>query len=180
MKRTKIIGKPILFFAALILSSCAGNQMVTQHQLEKNLDAYPVLNFAVETSMNENIVNEMAVLRAKVHKKLQDLNLFQNIEFVDKPEPAEGKLLVKATITEIRKVIGAKRFFLGALAGKAAITVDVVFIDIATEEVLGSYTVTGKSGGSGLSGGTEDAIKKTAEAIVELISSNYDKIVTNT
>lgn len=78
MKRITIIGWPVLLFAVLILSSCAGSQMVTQQQLKKNLGTYPDLNFAVESDLNEDIMNEMADLRALVLENLRDRNLFQN------------------------------------------------------------------------------------------------------
>jgi hypothetical protein len=50
---------------------------------------------------------------------------------------------------------------------------DIEFIDAETQESIGSYTITGESGGLGTSGGTGDAIKQTADAIVEIIKNNY-------
>ena len=53
-----------------------------------------------------------------------------------------------------------------------------VHIGIASGEVMASgtgsarhleYTVTGESGGTGLSGGTSDAVTKTAEAVAGLL-----------
>jgi hypothetical protein len=52
-------------------------------------------------------------------------------------------------------------------------TADVIFADAVTRDTLGVYTVTGKSGGTGVSVGTESAVKHTVEAITELIYNNY-------
>ena len=67
------------------------------------------------------------------------------------------------------------RFMLGAFAGKATMTTDVDFIDAASGKTLGSYSIKGKSGGTGVSGGTSDAVKKAAEGIAQVISENFGK-----
>jgi hypothetical protein len=48
-------------------------------------------------------------------------------------------------------------------------TTEIAIVDASTGKTLGSYTVTGESGGSGLSGGTSDAVVKTAEAVAALL-----------
>ena len=77
------------------------------------------------------------------------------------------------TISEIKKVSGAKRFSLGSFAGRAKIKADITFIDAEAQVTIGSYTITGESGNTDFSGGTGDAIEKTSEAIVEIIQENY-------
>ncbi|MCK4371914.1 MAG: hypothetical protein KAW61_02155, partial [candidate division Zixibacteria bacterium] len=87
-------------------------------------------------------------------------------------ENCDGVLQVNAEVTKVKKVGGTERFMLGAFAGKASMTATVVFLEPASLDTLGSYTVTGKSGGTGMSGGTKSAVGKTAQAIVQLISDN--------
>lgn len=89
-------------------------------------------------------------------------------------EPEESTLLLEILITEINKVSSASRFWLGAFAGEARMTNKLLFIDAGTNEKLGEYTVTGSSGSSGFAGGTNEAIDKTVEAIVEIISNNFN------
>ena len=106
-------------------------------------------------------------------QRISELNIFRSIQFARDCEKSEGCLLVRVTISEIKKVSGAKRFSLGSLAGRAKMKADITLIDAATQETIGSYTVTGESGNSDFSGGTGEAVRKTSEAIVEVIQENY-------
>ena len=59
---------------------------------------------------------------------------------------------------------------LGAAAGRASMTTEITLVDSSTGRTLGSYTVIRQSGGSGLAGGTSEAVTKTAEAIAGSIT----------
>jgi hypothetical protein len=48
-------------------------------------------------------------------------------------------------------------------------TTEISLVDSSTGKTLGSYPVTGQSGGSGLAGGTSEAVTKTAEAVAGLL-----------
>jgi hypothetical protein len=52
-------------------------------------------------------------------------------------------------------------------------TCDFSLVDAANGTTLGAYSVKGESGSTGYSGGTSDAVKKTAEGIAKVIKSNY-------
>ena len=78
-------------------------------------------------------------------------------------------LLLKATITKVKRVGGTKRFMLGVGAGRANISAQVNLSDARTGKELGSYTITGESGGSAFAGGTDDAVKKAAEQVVAVL-----------
>jgi hypothetical protein len=88
-------------------------------------------------------------------------------------ESNEGALVVDISVEGIRKVSGTSRFFLGMFAGKAHMITDVTFLDGGTGKKLGQYQIKGESGGSGMSGGTDDAVKKTADGIAAIICEAY-------
>jgi hypothetical protein len=52
-------------------------------------------------------------------------------------------------------------------------TTEITFLQARTGKELGSYSVTGESGGSAFSGGTSDAVQKTAEGIADVISKSF-------
>jgi hypothetical protein len=162
-----------LISVATFMGCSARRQMVPNLYLNTSLSNYPVCVFSVESHVSEDINKELNELRSEIFKKVSILGVFRSIQFARDCEEAEGCLLVVISISDIKKVSGAKRFFLGAFAGRANMKTDITFIDAAAQETIGSYTVTGESGGTGLSGGTGDAIRKTSEAIVEIIQENY-------
>jgi hypothetical protein len=51
-------------------------------------------------------------------------------------------------------------------------TTEIRLVDASTGKTIGRYTVTGESGGSGLAGGTSDAVSKTAEAVAGLLGGS--------
>ena len=116
---------------------------------------------------------EITDLEYMVANNIKELNIFQDVTLGDYSETSESTLLVKLSIMKIKKVGGFERFMLGAFAGKASMTTDVVFVDAASGKELGSYSVTGQSGGTGVSGGTSDAVREAAEGVAKVISENF-------
>lgn len=162
-----------LISVATFMGCAAKSQMVPNLNLDTNLSNYPICVFSVESHVTQDINKELDELKSEIFEKISLLGVFRSIQFASDCEKAEGCLLVVISISDIKKVSGAKRFFLGAFAGRANVKADITFIDAATQETIGSYTVIGESGGTGLSGGTADAIRKTSEAIAKIIKDNY-------
>ncbi len=52
----------------------------------------------------------------------------------------------------------------------------IFFVDAVTGETLGALSVTGESGGTGLSGGTSEAVLKAAERIAQIISEHSERM----
>jgi len=155
-----------------VFSGCASSRSTAIHAFEQKLNGYKALCFTTVPMTAEDIEKERRDLEDQVLKLVEKQRIFgwTQIGSCD----TSGTLNVQALITDIRKVSGTARFFIGAFAGEASLTSDVVFLDGATGDTLGVYTVTGKSGGSGMSGGTESAVKQTAKAISKLIKANYN------
>ena len=148
-------------------------------QFTANATGLPVYTGHAESATVGNLLmqleatGEITNLEERVIKKLKEKNLFQNIQLGEVTDSSGGTLQAKATISEIKKVSDTQRFFGGAFAGKASMMIELTFIDIAAGKTIGTYTITGKSGGTGMSGGTRDAIYKTGDEIVALIVNNY-------
>lgn len=156
-----------------ILAGCAGSQLVIQQPMEMKLGSFSKLHFMAESSVAEDVTQEITQLEERVISKLKKLDHFKDVQLGNVTDSSVGTLQVEATITEIKKVSETTRFFAGAFAGKASVLVEVAFNDLAAEKTIGSYSVKGKSSGTGVSGGTREAVWKTADAIVELISNNH-------
>ncbi len=198
MKKCKFL-KSYLFIILILLISCASSQITPEKPLSVGLNNYRNFVLSVKPMVTEDVEKELFDLRGLVLSKVMSLNVFDKVELLKdakpedteptEPEPADAEpteakpedaepeertLLLEILITDIRKVSSGSRFWLGAFAGEARMTNKLLFIDAATNERLGEYSVTGSSGGSGFSGGTNEAINKTIEAIVEVISNNYN------
>lgn len=167
---------PSLWLACLFsiaLVGCAGTNLTAILPLEQSLSPYKTLYFSAEPMTTENIDNEIIDLEQRVVSDLNDKVASEWALIGTCTDSCENAILVKAMITDIRKVSSSARFFGGVFAGKASMTADVVFVDAVRKDTVAVYTVTGKSGGTGVSGGTESAVYHTAKAIVELIQSHY-------
>ncbi len=176
MKRSHPMSAAVLLLILAALAGCtAKTEMVPIEPLTADLSPYTKVVITTETMVTEDVSQEITDLEQLTLKKLQELGVFEDIRLGDTEVPAEGTLKVNIVIAKIKKVSGGARFMLGAFAGRASMTTDVFFIDAMRGKELGSYTITGQSGGTGYSGGTSDAVKKTAEGIAKIISENYGK-----
>ena len=160
MKNGKF-GGSYLFIILLLLISCASSQITPEQPLSTGLNAYKNFVISVEPEVTEDVEKEMSDLTGLVLSKVMALNVFDKVELKSGEDFEENTLLLRIIITDIRKVSSASRFWLGAFAGEARMTNKLLFVDAATNETLGEYSVTGSSGGSGFSGGTNEAINKT-------------------
>ncbi len=163
----------LIWGTCIILAGCAGSHLIAVHPFEQKLNPYRAVYFSTESMTVEDINKEIFTLEEQVVTRLKNMAIFEQALLGECENQCEKALNVKAVITGIKKVSGSARFWGGAFAGKASLTADVIFADGVTGDTLGVYTVTGKSGGTGVSGGTESAVKKTAQAITELIYTNY-------
>lgn len=126
---------------------------------------------SVESNVSDDVSQEIARLEVELVDRFRALDAVSRISLGDLPERHEDAVLVCVTITGIRKVGRTRRFFLGEMAGRASMTADVEFVDGGNGNVLGHYEVVGKSGNTRFFGVTGDAVEKTAEAILSVMSS---------
>jgi hypothetical protein len=174
MKVFKIFKCCVFLISITIFMGCSSrSKMAPNLALETDLSQYPICVFSVEAQVTEDIDKELNELKSRILQGISELNIFRSIQFARACEKSEGCLQVNVLISEIKKVSGSKRFSLGSLAGRAKMKADITLIDGTNQETIGSYTVTGESGNTDFSGGTGEAIRKTSEAIVEVIQENY-------
>lgn len=120
----------------------------------------------VVSGVSEDVSEEAARLEGQIVDELRKTRRFGEVGTLAAAGAAmpPGTLRVTATITGIRKVGGAKRFFGGAFAGRARVVLKVRLVE-AGGAVVQEQEVTGESGGTGLSGGTSEALSQAAKAI---------------
>jgi hypothetical protein len=135
--------------------------------------AHAVLIKVGSSVANENAEQDVVNLRGLLLARVTLGAQYQTVALAETtPNPPPDALLVTVTITRLRHVSSAGRFWGGALAGRASLTAEVRIARNADGKELGLYTVTGESGRSGFSGGTEDAVNKAALAIAALLRKN--------
>jgi uncharacterized protein DUF4410 len=157
--------------AGFVVSGCAArSKAVTLQPLTADMSHYKKVVIAVESRVPGDVTKEKSELEVLTVSRVKALNRFSSVQLkAGDMGPTAETLVVNVGITHLKKVGGTKRFMLGAAAGRASMTTEITLVDSSTGKTLGSYTVTGQSGGSGLAGGTSEAVTKTAEAVAGLL-----------
>ena len=161
----------VLAVAGFVVSGCAArSKAVTLQPLTAEMSRYKTVVISVESRVPGDVTKEKSDLEGLTVSRVKALNRFSSVQLKtgDMP-PTPETLVVNVGITHLKKVGGTKRFMLGAAAGRASMTTEITLVDSSTGKTLGSYTVIGQSGGSGLAGGTSEAVTKTAEAVAGLL-----------
>jgi hypothetical protein len=170
-------GKLVLpaIIAGLLLVGCGGITMTDIRTLQQPLTNYQALYFSVRPDVGENIDDQMMKLEETVLKQINKRKLFDKVRLGNCIDSCSRAIIVTTTITEVNKVSGTARFFIGMFAGNATMTAEVVFVDALSGDTIGVYSITGKSGSSGFSGNTGSVTKGIAKKIVKLIEANSQK-----
>jgi hypothetical protein len=157
--------------AVAIVSGCAArSKAVTLQPVTADMSQYKTVVISVESRVPGDVSKEKIDLEGQTVSRVKALNRFSSVQLkTGDVAPTPETLVVNVGITNLKRVGGTKRFMLGAAAGRASMTTEITLVVSATGKTLGSYTVTGQSGGSGLAGGTSDAVTKTAEAVAGLL-----------
>ncbi len=158
----------------LLLASCASVNTIPVMTMEP-IGGFPYESIVLDVvpATAENTREQTTDLEIRVAEELRDVEQIPEVRLAHPDVEPGNALVVKVSIKGIRKVSGVSRFFLGAFAGKASMNTEVTFVDGPTEKTLGIYEITGKSGGSGVSGGTDEAVVQTADGIVDIICETY-------
>lgn len=158
------------FAAALMvllnLAGCASSGVVK--------DASPIstgrpvsLDFVlVETSSSlTNLESEKITLNDAIISCLQQRQVFGVVTADPVATGAGSGLKVRVEIREIHKVSEDARLWIGALAGRAQILVQVSVTDLKSGAQIETFEVEGKSGKSATAGTTNEAIERAAEQV---------------
>ena len=174
MNRNRVMSCFICSFLLTSSLACSGSKVVLREPLEVDLGPYTSVVVSGESLEGEDMEGEVSYLEQRVIWEIKNLDIFENVLLGTGTEQFENTLHIKLKVSKIRRVNGKSRSLLGAFAGQASVTTDILFVDAASGNPLGSYSVTGKSGGTASSGGTNDAVEKTAEGIAKIVSANFD------
>ena len=173
--RSRVLAKGTAFLPlVLVLGGCvAPTAHMTPIQPLEPAASIPFLAIFinVESSTPEDIYEEVADVAFRLTERIRDLNAVPQVIQAERSEVGKDELLIRLTISDMRKVGGVKRFFLGIFAGKASMTSTAEFIDGNTQERIGSYEIIGDTPGN--QGTTGTAILLTVEAIVDILKETY-------
>jgi hypothetical protein len=159
-----------LWLLVLVLGGCTATFHSTPIQPLEPVGTLHVHIADVESNVAEDISQEISDLEVELVDRFRALDGVTQVTLGGLPAKHADVLLVEVSISEIRKVSRARRFFLGDMAGRASMTADVEFIDGNTGVVLGHYQIIGRSGNNEFTGVTGKAVEKTAEAILAVMA----------
>jgi len=143
------------------------SEILMTHSFAAKLNTFAGFCFAVDPGEEEDLAEELSRLQEKVTMNIYDMNLFDST-FMGICEPGSKPILnVAAVVADTRRPSFLSQI-LGGQRARAALTVDVIFVDVATLDTVGVCSITGRSSGSALSG----AIDPVCRAIVKLVREN--------
>jgi len=134
---------------------------------------YTSVVVSARSLMVDQTDEEMSDLKVAIVDQLEKLSGMPPITLEHEGSNHANALLIEVVVDDLRKVSGEQRFWLGSMAGRANMSASINFRNGDSEEALGQYRVTGESGGSGFSGGTSDAVLKTAQGIKEIMMKAF-------
>jgi hypothetical protein len=173
MSRGRLVLDTIPVMAGLMVLGCAaGNKLMVDRAVDVDLAPYTRVLVKVDSSITErNVEKELGDLEVRIISLIKKTGEYRSVLLADATQPARpSSLTVQVRVTKLRRVSKTGRFLGGAFAGRATLVADVKILDGRTGNEIGVYTVTGQSGSSGYSGGTEDAAEKAAVAIADLVA----------
>lgn len=159
----------VVLGGVVVVAGCAARGNVATGPGAVDVSAYSRVAVNVVSAVPEDVAEESGRLEGQIVEELRKTGRFGQVGTLaaDGATSPPGTLRLTATITEIRKVGGAKRFFAGVFAGRARVAVKVQLVEAAGGTVVQEREVKGESGGTGLSGGTGDALSQAAKAIAK-------------
>jgi hypothetical protein len=162
--------------SALVLGGCTATFQTTSIQPLGPVRAEHIHIASIESNVLEDISQEISDLEIELIDRFRTLDAVTQVSLGGTPGEQEEAIVVRVSVSGIRKVGRARRFFLREMAGRASMMAEVEFIDGDSGIVLGRYEVVGKSGNTECWGVTGDAVEKTAEAILDVMADAYSRM----
>lgn len=156
-------------YIGIILIGCGGSNITVIRPMETNLPQDQTVYFSAESGVPEDVSEELVNFEHWMALELTEKAVFDSVALGVCQDSCANVLNLKAVVIDIKKVSSSQRFWGGMFAGKASMSADLFVMDATTGDTLGIYQVTGKSGGTGMSGGTDSAVYATVKAMVELL-----------
>jgi len=151
--------------------------MVVVEPLNTGLGSYDTVRVAVESHLPRNLEEELSSLRQRIIAGIVDQGIFASVLPEDGAEHPDATLLVKVLIVDVAQVGRGERFeaeWYGVEGDKAMLHSVVSFVDAASSEVLGKYSIMYQSNPGFLASGatTGDLIEKTAKRVAAVIAEH--------
>ena len=156
-----------ILLVLLTIAGCASSGMV--ENASPILIRRPVsLDFVlVETSSSvASLGSETVTLKDSIISGIQQRQIFGTVSGIRADAGLGGGLAVRADIKQIRKVSDNAQTWLGALAGRAQILLQVTVTDLGSGSPVETFEAEGQSGESARAGTTNEAIDRAAEQVV--------------
>ncbi len=167
----------LIFFFLIVNSmftNCASGELKVAKKSDSSFSKYSAIQIAVDDG---GVTNGAALgndIRTKVLGKLAS-KIKSEIFITDAPSDKKIKDFLKLTlkILAFKDVTKMDRQQVGALAGRANLSLDGEFIDTKTKSVLSKFNVEEtSSGGSAFAGVTDDIVEAASEKIANFILEN--------
>lgn len=166
-----------------LLAACAGQKALTtvKRPVTQKLSAYHTLRIepfvydaSVEIDDPVKADQLKQMLQSRTKFKIYNLTLFDKVLDTEPAGTDDDVVVLKGRITYMKRLTKTARIMLGAMAGRAGVSMDIQLVDPATGSVLGEAAIQGtSSGGSVFAGGTEEAFENAAQQIAEFVKNNY-------
>jgi hypothetical protein len=133
----------------LILSGCGRKEAKTNpyEKLSKADMKYKniqIVNFTITprgVQETDNPADALADAQSNCAAELMKSNLFENVKYVSKAEPADSTLIVQGELTRLMIVGVAYRTFVGGRGRRSEMAVYVKLMDAATGTVVGERDI---------------------------------------
>ena len=164
--------KCALKFAAVLLvllnlAGCASSGGVMNESPIATGKPVSLANVLVETSSSAGVSEaERGSLNDSIITGLKETGLFGSVGGTKLDANSGGGIRIGVEIKEIQRVSDRARVWMGALAGRARITIRVTVTDLIAGNQIETFEVEGESGKSATAGTTAEAMQPAAESVV--------------
>jgi hypothetical protein len=160
-----------VLFILLTLAGCASTGVVRNSSpISTGRPVSPDFVWVETKSSLGDVEGEKRLLSDQIISGLKETQLFGDVSDDRTAAGPGGGIKVKVDIKEIKKVSEAARSWVGSLAGRARILVQVTVTDLNAGNQIETFQAEGKSGGSAQAGTTDEAIQRAAgQVVAELV-----------
>lgn len=166
-----------ILFLLMNLIGCASSSGVVS-KVDPVLTSKPFsLNFIFvkASSSLSGLEAQERVLKDSLFSGLKETGLFGCVSDNQADNKQDGGIKIKAEIEAIKKVSVNQREWVGILAGRARILVQVTISDLKSGNQIESFEVEGLSDKSAFAGTTDEAIQRVADQVVAQVVKLYTK-----
>lgn len=166
-----------VLFILMFVAGCASTGKSTVRQaFSVSLGQFKSATVEVVSAAEKNParINEFLVqLESRIIAKLREKGTFAKVYSQAADADAKSDVALRVIITNIRDISAFDRVMWGGLAGQANTKATVEVRERASDKLIGSGEIEGKSsGGSVMAGTTSEAVDRVADEVVRLVVDN--------